>query len=92
MRKSDSRRLVGDTGLLKQIGLYVSSRHASHVVEPDTDKLSKPGGVVVPHSLGVTVRLQDGVGLDHLVLQRGLLLLPLLHLLTSAAAPEPTMS
>ena len=40
MHKSDSRRLVGDTGLLKQIGLYVSSRHASHVVEPDTDKLA----------------------------------------------------
>ena len=54
----------------------------------DSDELSKPGGVVVPHSLGVTEGLHHGVSLDHLVLQRGLLLLPLLHLLTSAGADE----
>ena len=54
----------------------------------DSDKLSESGGVVVPHSLGVPVGLQDGVGLDDLVLQRGLLLLPLLQLLDGAGADE----
>ena len=43
----------------------------------DTDELSEPGGVVVPHSLGVAPSLEDGVGLDDLVLKRGLALLPL---------------
>ena len=43
----------------------------------DADELSEPGGVVVPHSLGVTPGLQHRVGLDDLVLQARLPLLPL---------------
>ena len=43
----------------------------------DTDELTETGGVVVPHSLGIPPRLQDGVGLDDLVLKGGLALLPL---------------
>ena len=60
----------------------------SLLVEPNTDKLSEAGGVVVPNGLGVAVRLQDWVGLHHLVLQGGLLLLPLLQLLASVGADE----
>ena len=41
------------------------------------DELSESGGVVVPHGLGVAPRLQDGVGLDNLVLEGGLAFLPL---------------
>ena len=82
------RRLVSHTRLLQQVGLNISSGHLTHVVEPDTDELSKPGGVVVPHSLGVTEGLHDGVGLDDLVLQRGLLFLSLLQLLDGAGADE----
>ena len=42
----------------------------------DSDELSEAGGVVVPHGLGVAPRLQDGVGLDNLVLEGGLAFLP----------------
>ena len=41
------------------------------------DKLSKSGGVVVPHRLGIAPRFKDRVGLDDLVLKGGLTLLPL---------------
>ena len=60
----------------------------SLLVEPNTDELSEAGGVVVPDGLGVAVRLQDWVGLHHLVLQGGLLLLPLLQLFASVGADE----
>ena len=50
----------------------------------DTDELSESGGVVIPDSLGIAVSLQDGVGLDNLVLKRSLLLLSLLDLLGTA--------
>ena len=60
----------------------------SLLVEPNTDEFSEAGGVVVPNGLGVAVRLQDWVGLHHLVLQGGLLLLPLLQLLASVGADE----
>ena len=43
----------------------------------DPDELSKPGGVVVPHSLSIAPSLQHRVGLDNLVLKGGLALLPL---------------
>ena len=43
----------------------------------DPDELSEPGGVVVPHGLCVAPSLEDGVGLDDLVLKGGLALLPL---------------
>ena len=41
------------------------------------DEFSKSGRVIVPHGLGITPGLQDGVGLDDLVLKGGLTLLPL---------------
>ena len=41
--------------------------------EVDTDELSEPGGVVVPCSLGISVRLQDWVGGHDLVLKGDLL-------------------
>ena len=41
------------------------------------DKLSKSGGVVVPHRLGIAPRFKDRVGLDDLVLERSFSLLPL---------------
>ena len=44
---------------------------------------TKTGRVVIPHGLGIAVRLQHRVGLHHLVLKGGLLLLPLLWLLSS---------
>ena len=54
----------------------------SLLVKPNTDEFSEAGGVVIPDGLGVAVRLQDWVGLHHLVLQGGLLLLALLWLLS----------
>ena len=54
----------------------------------DTDELSETGGVVISHSFGVTVSLQDRVGLDDLVLKRGLLLLSFLHLLSGRGTDE----
>ena len=60
----------------------------SLLVEPNTDEFSEAGGVVVPNGLGVAVRLQHRVRLDHLVFQRGLLLLSLLDLLASVGADE----
>ena len=69
--------LVGETGLLEQVDNHVGSGQLSSGVEVDTDELSKPGRVVVPHCLGVAPSLEDGVGLDDLVLKGGLALLPL---------------
>ena len=54
----------------------------------NTDELSKSGRVVIPDSLGITIGLQDRVGLDNLVLKRSLLLLSLLDLLGRAGANE----
>ena len=71
------RLLVGETGLLEQVDHHVGSRQLSRGVEVDTDELSESGGVVVPHSLGVTPGLQDRVGGHNLVLKGGLSLLPL---------------
>ena len=41
------------------------------------DELSEAGGIIIPHSLGVSPSLQHRVGLDDLVLKGGLALLPL---------------
>merc|ERR1712018_833188 len=71
------RLLVGETGLLEQIDDHVGSRQLTSRVEVDPDELSKPGGVIVPHGLGIAPSLKDGVGLDNLVLKGGLALLPL---------------
>merc|ERR1719490_216389 len=53
--------LLSDTGLLQQVGHNVATAELARVGEVDTDKLSEPGGVVVPRSLGISVGLQDGV-------------------------------
>merc|ERR1719397_1159834 len=54
--------LLSDTGLLEQIRHDVTTAKLARCGEVDPDELSKPGGVVVPSCLGVTVGLQDGVG------------------------------
>ena len=71
------RLLVGETGLLEQVDNHVGSGKLTSRVEVDPDELSKPGGVVVPHSLSIAPSLKDGVRLDNLVLKGGLALLPL---------------
>ena len=71
------RLLVGEAGLLEQVNHHVGAGQLAGGVEVDPDKLAEPGGVVVPHSLGVAPGLQDGVGLDDLVLKGGFALLPL---------------
>ena len=71
------RLLVGETGLLEQVDNHVGSGQLTGGVEVDTDELSKPGGVVIPHGLGIAPSLEDRVGLDDLVLKGGLALLPL---------------
>ena len=71
------RLLVGETGLLEQIDDHVGSGQLTGGVEVDTNELSEPGGVVVPNGLGVAPSFKDRVGLDNLVLKRGLALLPL---------------
>merc|ERR1719193_412219 len=65
--------LLSDTGLLEQVGHDVATAKLSARGEVDSDELSKPGGVVVPGGLGVSVGLQDGVGGHNLVLQGDLL-------------------
>ena len=77
MVASLQRLLVSQTRLLEQVDNHVGSRQLSGGVEVDTNELSKPGRVVVPDGLGVAPSLKDGVGLDNLVLQGGLALLPL---------------
>ena len=68
------RLLVGDPGLFQQVDLHVGPRQLSRLVEVDPDELAEARAVVVPHGLGVAKRLQDGVRLDDLVLERGLAL------------------
>merc|ERR1719430_2020275 len=65
--------LLSDTGLLQEVGHNVTTTELAGCSEVDTDELSEPGGVVVPHSLGVTVGLKDGVGGHNLVLKGDLL-------------------
>ena len=77
--------------LQKDLKTFVPEKEDEGVgllVEPNTDEFSEAGGVVVPNGLGVAVRLQDWVGLHHLVLQGGLFLLPLLRLLARRGANE----
>merc|ERR1712073_284192 len=71
------RLLVSQTRLFKQIDNHVSSGQLSGGIEMDADELSETGGVVIPHSLGITPGLQNGVGGHDLVLKGSLSLLPL---------------
>ena len=52
----------------------VAAHHAARTVEVDLDELAEAGGVVVPGGLGVAESLQDGVGLQDLLLQAALAL------------------
>merc|ERR1711970_1616738 len=74
--------LLSDTGLLQEVGHDVATSQLTRGGEVDTDELTESGGVVVPGGLGVTIRLQDGVGGHDLVLKRNLLL----FLLASSAS------
>merc|ERR1719284_2290306 len=65
--------LLGDTGLLEQVGHDVTTAELAAGGEVDTDEFTKTGGVVVPRGLGVSVGLQDGVGSHNLVLKGDLL-------------------
>merc|ERR1712214_89374 len=61
--------LESQTRLVKQVDNHVSARQLATSIEPNTDELTKTGGVVIPHSLGITPGLKDRVGLDNLVLK-----------------------
>ena len=47
----------------------VATNDLSVTAELDLDELSETGGVVVPDGLGVSERLEEGVGLDDLLLE-----------------------
>merc|ERR1712223_2085026 len=57
--------LESQTRLLKQVDNHVSSRQFATSIEPNADELTKTGGVVIPHSLGITPGLKDRVSLDN---------------------------
>merc|ERR1719210_153000 len=65
--------LLGDTGLLEQVGHDVTTAKLAAGGEVDADEFTETGGVVVPRGLGVSVGLQDGVGSHNLVLKGDLL-------------------
>ena len=65
--------LLGDPALLQQVRLDVAAGQLARGVEVDPDKLAEPGGVVVPRSLGISVRFQNWVGGNNLVFKRRLL-------------------
>jgi hypothetical protein len=68
-----NRLLLGNTGLFQQVGLNVTTAKLASSVEVNPDEFTKPGRVVVPGGLGVTIRLQYGVGSHNLVLKGYLL-------------------
>merc|ERR1719209_1800585 len=65
--------LLGDSGLLEQVGHDVTTAELAAVGEVDTNEFTETGGVVVSRGLGVSVGLQDGVGSHNLVLKGDLL-------------------
>lgn len=68
-----ARSLVGDTGLLQQVGSDRGSRNAGVVSKVDRDELSKTGRVIVLGRLGVTEGLKQRIGLDQLLLKETML-------------------
>lgn len=52
-------RLFDHTRLLQQVVLNVAAGNLPRVVEVHPDVLAEPGGVVVPHRLGVPERFQN---------------------------------
>merc|ERR1719486_1636542 len=65
--------LLGDTGLLEQVGHDVTTAELAAGGEVDTDEFTETGGGVVPRGLGVSVGLQNGVSGHNLVLKGDLL-------------------
>jgi hypothetical protein len=74
MVRSLNTLLFSDTGFLQKVGHNVATSQFTGTVEVDTDELTETGGVVIPGSLGITVRLQNGIGGHNLVLKGNLLL------------------
>ena len=62
--------------------LNVTRRHTSDLVEVNSNEFAETRRVVVSYGFRITERLQHGVGLDDLVLQRDLLTV-LLHRLAT---------
>jgi len=65
--------LLSDTGLLKEVGHNVTTSQLARSSKVNTDELTKTGGVVIPRGLGITIRLQNGVSGNNLVLKGNLL-------------------
>merc|ERR1719490_260846 len=75
-----NRLLLGNTGLFQQVGLNVTTAKLTSRSKVNLDEFTEPGGVVVPGGLGITIRLQDGVGGYNLVFKGSLLFLTRLFL------------
>ena len=67
---------------LQEVVRDVAANHAARSVEMYLDKLAEARGVVVPGGLGVAEGLQDGVGLQDLLLQGALALAGLAVVIT----------
>ena len=65
--------LLGDTRLLKQIGLNVTTTKFARGSEVNPDEFTKTRGVVIPRGLGIAIRFQDRVSSHNLVFKRHLL-------------------
>merc|ERR1711899_679455 len=65
--------LLGDTGLLEQVGHDVTTAELAAGGEVDTDEFTETGGVVIPRGLCVSVGLQNWVSGHNLVLKGDLL-------------------
>ena len=63
--------LMNYSRLLKQVLIYLGPLDDAILVEVDVDVFSKPRAVVIPHSLGITKSLQNGIGLQYLLLNPG---------------------
>ena len=61
--------LLGDARLLQEVGHDVTPGQFTRGREKNTDELSKPRGIVIPGRLGVTIRLQNWIGGNNLVLE-----------------------
>ena len=56
-------------GLLEEVLLDLGALDDALLVEDDVDVLAEAGGVVVADGLGVAEGLQDGVGVEDLLLE-----------------------
>ena len=72
--------LVGHTRFLKQVNLNISTSHLSHVVEPDSDELSKSRRIIISDSLSISIGFKNWIGLDNLVFKGDFLLVTFFNL------------